>query len=73
MKVEIDMPAKYVFPILLDLIEENLEYDITARTGYSNSGHSRVAFTISGITEEDVFAKIVALEAVIVNINDLGA
>ena len=65
MKVEMVMQSKDVFQILLDLIKDNLLYDITARTGYSNSGLSRVAFTIKGSTQEEIWAKIDALETVI--------
>ena len=65
MTVQMVIPAKDVSAILLDFIKDNLPFDITVRTGKSRRGQRRVCFSINGSTQEDILAKIDALEAVI--------
>lgn len=65
MTVQMVIPAKDVSAILLDFLKDNLPFDITVRTGTARRGQRRACFSINGSTQEDIHAKIDALEAVI--------
>lgn len=65
MKVEMAMPAKDVSAILLEFLKDSLPFDITVRTGKNRCGQRRVVFSVWGTTQEDIHAKLCALETVI--------
>ena len=64
MVVKMRMPAADVPPLLVAWLEEALPYDITVKTGTAR-GERRVVFTVTGSTQEDIAAKLDALEILI--------